>query len=511
MSASEAARCSCPHCSVHLEFSLENAGAIIDCPQCGQTLQLPEASVEIPATEGSSGEIDTVSLMEAFAGKVSRPSLSFLYRVGLLGVTLLMLILPLIYLALIGAAVLATWWWGGNFYFLVTSMTGGVRLYILKWVCFVGPLFAGAVVSFFMIKPLLARPARGAQALALNPGAEPVLFAFISKICAGVGAPMPERIDLSCHLNASAGFRRGFWSLAGNDLVLTIGLPLVAGLSIRELAGVLAHEFGHFRQGFGMRLSYVIRAINGWFARVVYERDSWDEWLEDAVAQAEDWWMILSLGFTQFAVQGSRFVLKMLMYCGHGASCFLLRQMEYDADANEINLVGSEIFESTTRRIHVLGATLQRSYKNIRVTWNLDKKLPDNLPGYLLHHESRLSAEQREKMTDTLGLKKSGVFDTHPSNGDRIRRARLANQPGVFHFEGNSRDLFSNFDVVARQVTILHYEDDLGIPMGMAKLTPLEVLVRASATDAVPTAEEPPGPSGGGFPTRLRLKTGPRS
>ena len=57
------------------------------------------------------------------------------------------------------------------------------------------------------------------------------------------------------------------------DLVLTIGLPLVAGLSIREFGGVLAHEFGHFAQGGGMRLTALVRFVNGWFARVVYERD----------------------------------------------------------------------------------------------------------------------------------------------------------------------------------------------------------------------------------------------
>jgi hypothetical protein len=63
----------------------------------------------------------------------------------------------------------------------------------------------------------------------------------------------------------------------GNDLVLTIGMPLVAGMSLRQFAGVLAHEFGHFSQGAGMRLSFIIRSINLWFMRVVYERDDWDE------------------------------------------------------------------------------------------------------------------------------------------------------------------------------------------------------------------------------------------
>ena len=107
------------------------------------------------------------------------------------------------------------------------------------------------------------------------------------------GAPMPVRIDLDCNLNASASFRKGASSLLSNDLVLTIGLPLVAGLNLRQFVGVVAHEFGHFSQGFGLRLSYLVRGINVWFARVVYERDAWDVALEEWSMEAEDWRVML--------------------------------------------------------------------------------------------------------------------------------------------------------------------------------------------------------------------------
>jgi Zn-dependent protease with chaperone function len=49
------------------------------------------------------------------------------------------------------------------------------------------------------------------------------------------------------------------------------GSPLVATVSERELAGILAHEFGQSRQR-REHLSFVVRAINGWFGRVVYQR-----------------------------------------------------------------------------------------------------------------------------------------------------------------------------------------------------------------------------------------------
>ena len=85
---------------------------------------------------------------------------------------------------------------------------------------------------------------------------------------------------MDCAVNASAGFMHGPFSVFRRDLVLTIGLPLVAGLSAREFAGVLAHEFGHFAQGGGLRLTGIVRGVNAWFGRVVYERDEWDVKLE---------------------------------------------------------------------------------------------------------------------------------------------------------------------------------------------------------------------------------------
>src|SRR6185295_4479066 len=120
-----------------------------------------------------------------------------------------------------------------------------------------------------------ARPKEPAK-YSLTVQSDPTLFAFISRICELVNAPVPSRVDVDCQINASASFRRGLLSMKGNDLVLTIGLPLAADLTMQEFAGVLAHEFGHFAQGAGMRLTYIVRQTNRWFARVVYDRDEWD-------------------------------------------------------------------------------------------------------------------------------------------------------------------------------------------------------------------------------------------
>jgi hypothetical protein len=338
----------------------------------------------------------------------------------------------------------------------------------------VTPILSGIVLLVFMLKPLFAKRMRPPQPLAMNPAVEPTLYAFIAKICDLVGAPMPKRIDLVCDLNAAAGFRRGAASFFGDDLVLTIGLPLVAGLSLREFGGVIAHEFGHFTQGFGMRLSYVIRHINAWFARLVYQRDSMDEALEAWGNQAEDLGVLILVNGVRAAVGSTRLVLKLLMFMAHGVSCFLLRQMERDADSYEIKVAGSATSESAMRRMAELGEALKLSYKDMRATWNLNRRLPDDFPAFMVLQHSRLPAPVLERMQDRLGLSKTGVFDTHPSDGDRIRQARRAEEPGVFHLDLPASVLFSRFDIVSKQITHLHYKEDLELQFDEVNLRPVE-------------------------------------
>ena len=165
----------------------------------------------------------------------------------------------------------------------------------------------------------------------------------------------------------------------GNDLVLTIGLPLVANLSAAEFGGVVAHEFGHFTQSLGMRLSYIIRSVNFWFMRVIYESDAWDEALEQWAQEIEDGRVAIIVWTAQIGVVFARLILRILMYIGLLIGGFMLRQMEYDADAWEVKLAGSETFERTQRKLATLSAAMELTYKQIHERWQRTRMLPDNL------------------------------------------------------------------------------------------------------------------------------------
>jgi Zn-dependent protease with chaperone function len=461
------AKCSCSQCGNHIQFPIDAANAVIDCPHCNQKTQL---TLDAPP---SSGKPSAAEILAAFNGSISRTRVSFLYQVGLLLVTGVMLILPVIYVALVGLTVWGVWLYAVHARSLLAYAHGSGRLFLVMIIAYVGPLFIGLVLIFFMIKPLFAGRAPNSQPLALNPGAEPTLYAFVAKICELVGAPMPQLIELDCRLNASAGFRGGFNSLFTNDLILVIGVPLVGCFNLREFAGILAHEFGHFTQSFAMRLSYVVYRINVWFARVGYERDAWDLMLENWAEGSEDGYAVLVVGLARLGIWFTRMILRLLMFFGHALSCFLSRQMEYDADSYEIKLAGSAVFEQTVRRYALIGEVLGKAYKEMRVLWNMSRKLPDNFPAYMLRQEQTIPIAIRDRLQDTLGLARTGLFDTHPSDGDRIRCARQAAEPGIFHLDLPASVLFSNFEGASKQITLLHYAEDLGIPCNAAALQPV--------------------------------------
>jgi hypothetical protein len=143
----------------------------------------------------------------------------------------------------------------------------------------------------------------------------------------------------------------------------------------------------------------------------------------------------------------------------------MLRQMEYDADACQIKVVGTETFETTHRKLATLSAALRGTYRQIHAQWKKTGRLPDNLSELLRQAHESLSPETLKKIDDELGFRRTGLFDTHPSPADRIRRGRMSNEPGIFHDDRPATSLFASFEHPARFVTFLHYTDNLGIPI----------------------------------------------
>jgi Zn-dependent protease with chaperone function len=394
----------------------------------------------------------------AVAGTLEPTRPSWLYRGGLTIIAIAMLMLPLIYLSVIVGAAAFVWWH-------VTTNTWILESVSNLWglLGYAAPAVVGVALVFFMIKPVLARPARRYDPVPVSRDDEPVLFAFIEQVCGQVRAPMPRRVQVDCQVNASAGFLPGRLGVLKRDLVLTLGLPLAAGLSIREFGGVLAHEFGHFAQGTGMRLTSLVRGINAWFARVVYERDHWDERLE-TWSRDWDWRAAVVLVIARGSIWLSRRLLFGLMMAGHAISCFMLRQMEYDADSYEIKFAGSEAFARTSARMRQLNAGARFGYNDLRHSWQ-QRALPADFPAFLVDVSNRMPHDVLAEACST-PASATRLLDTHPSDADRLRAAEAAASAGILvGGDDPATLLFRRFDALSAEATRHHYAHDLGLDL----------------------------------------------
>jgi predicted Zn finger-like uncharacterized protein len=418
-------------------------------------------------------------ILAAFGGRIEPVRPTLLYRLWILIVAAVMVMLPLVYVAIIGLVVAALVYHAVHNVTILQHVRGGSALKVAA-VIYAAPLIAGGMVVALMVKPLFARPARGPKSRALEPGAEPLLYAFVDGVCDAVGAPRPARIEVDCQVNASAHRDGGLLGVLGGKLILTIGLPFAAGVSLKQFAGVLAHEFGHFSQGAGMRLYALIMRVNLWFARVVYERDEWDQTLE--AWSSDEHGLIMILGaLTRMAVWLARRVLWVLMRIGHIVSGFLSRQMEYDADRYEARMVGAACFCETMWRFRLMSIAAQGAYADLSSSWQ-QRRLPDNFPKLVMANIPQIPEPAVSAFRQDMETASSGLFSTHPSDKDRMARARReAPGDGIFHLEGPATDVFRDFDALAKSASFDMYRASLGRDITKDQLYEVAELVETQA------------------------------
>jgi Zn-dependent protease with chaperone function len=443
-------RLTCHACQTAFEVKDAFAGKRGPCPRCRTLLEVPAlaaaaslAAAVAPAPKVGSAADSSAALMReilaAFQGEFPPARRAPGYRLGIVLVAAAMVLLPVFYVALVGAVIALVAWHATANVVIIQRIPNVWSLLFL----YVGPLIAGTILVIFLLKPLFARPGRHEKCRRLRFGDEPVLFAFVARIARAVNAPEPKRIEVSCEVNASA-------ARDGRELVLMIGLPLVAGLSVEELAGTVAHELGHFSQGAGMRLIALICRINGWFERAVNERDGWDEVLIDWCADSGRLAPIFYLA--RLGIGVTRGILWLFLLLAHALCCFLLRQMEYDADRYAARLSGSQIYENSFRRVFHLDLAAHGAH-GLVLQGLPAGDLPEDLPSLIADLTGQIRKKDRLKIEKMLWEQNTSLFSTHPAYKARLKSVRAENSAGIFHLDRPATVLFRDFPKLARSVT----------------------------------------------------------
>jgi Zn-dependent protease with chaperone function len=327
----------------------------------------------------------------------------------------------------------------------------------------------GVTLIWFMLRPLLTAKSALLPQRSIARESEPVFFQFVEQICALIKTPPPTRIVVDWQPNASASLVHGFRGLFLRELTLTIGLPLATKLTVAEFGGVLAHELGHFAQGTGMRLSYLIRKLNSWLSRVAFQPNVIEQRLSRGPRRVAIYGRITLLG-AQMAIWLTRRILHGLLLVGHAMSCYSLRQMEYGADCYETKISGVQSVGSALHWMRHLQDGFQRAM--ILLNRGLARqRCADNFIA-LIEARADMAAQNEAWNLGPTSSPRSRWFDTHPGDSVRIARATQFREPPALVDSRPARFLFADFEELSRSVTNDFY-GRIGMPM--AKLARVDL------------------------------------
>lgn len=262
-----------------------------------------------------------------------------------------------------------------------------------------------------LLRALWMRP-MAPEGIPVDAAQAPRLFELIDKLHRRTGAPRPDRVLIDGDLNAAVWQQPRLGLLGWHRNHLVVGLPLMLGLSTKQFAAVIAHEFGHLRGSHGKLGQWIYRTRRSWYLLAeARERAGLGGNLAD---------IALAFFFRHF-------------FPRFNARAFVLsRQQEFEADRAAHRIVGARAAADGLQAIEV-----QARYLNDEFwpeLWRRSAQSPspaDEQPYRALRRTMAASlrhARARDWLSEALKRLPDST-DTHPSLRDRLAFAEA--KPGL--------------------------------------------------------------------------------
>ncbi|MEU6239811.1 M48 family metallopeptidase [Streptomyces sp. NPDC047024] len=262
---------------------------------------------------------------------------------------------------------------------------------------------------------------------------EPRLWALVRELAAEAGTRAPDRILLTPDVNASVREEPRLLGLLPGPRRLTLGVPLLTGLSEAQLRAVLGHEYGHFTGG-DTRLSALVVRGRVQIGRVIerFHESAHDKVTEERARQEKAAAKRIAKGKKPHAVDtaraGATYRAMAWLYTQYGklylrASLSTARAQEYAADRTAARLAGRDVTASALRELAVLSDRFE-FYLDCYATIGLSAgSMPPR--GEFFRGFGRLLAAREEQlaaMRVELPSEEVSPYDSHPPLAERVRR-----------------------------------------------------------------------------------------
>lgn len=454
----------CQGCGTRLKARDDSLAKRAKCPKCGVRIEPAVAPAPVPDGEElpplpplpgkrtSKTKIDPNdskavmrALLTGFTGEIQRRGPALGYRFALLLTSMALCVLMLAYLACIAGAGFGVYCYATTILptgFHVPGRAGGLLLMMHGAV-----VLSGGMLVFSMIAPIFTRSEKDDFGVTVTPSEAPVLHSFVAKLAETVGSPKPVEIRLILSPNAVASYRGGLWGLLSKQLVLTMGTPLLAGMTTQQIAGVIAHELGHFSQGGGMLLNRFVMMMTRWFAQAAFSQENLSGTMADGDGDDNVITAILRFIFWIVHALGS-LVFWGFAFVGLALSMFVSRRQEYDADRYEAEMTGSDAFFGSSRRLIELAlghaTIMQRGWGAVIATLEEHDGV-ENLTSEVVV-AADIASENSAPIVEAALQAPTGWFDSHPGMRDRVKAVRQRPQPGIFAVKLPGYALYPKFN-----------------------------------------------------------------
>lgn len=409
----------------------------------------PSQPVESVNNTLSRDKIDAIFKGEITPIQASRP-----YDLGLLLTLLLILCIPTLYLMVSGLVIYNM----GISIASIITWFDFQHLYLIKGLVVFSVIFVGALVGFFLLRPLIPRNHCNNDDI-LDPAEHSDLFYLIQALSRYMSVPMPSEIRINNKVNASVSLREGIRDIKQGELVLTLGCPLVSGMNTRQLVGIIAHEFGHYSQRNEMVVYYLINTINVWLQERAYANDGLILLLKQWRAKYNEgyllWPILIVSAGTWLSQQCFRKLYHASLYC----SQYMSREMEFKADHHECKIVGSDYFFPLSMRMHQLRFAETKVYAMNKHFGN-EGVLLKNIPQAIKVATNNLNKHEQEVVRQSIDTQKDHSWGAQLADNQRIDHARTLNERGIFDVEIEASALFNNYETLCLEQTIATYQSN---------------------------------------------------
>lgn len=368
-------------------------------------------------------------------------------------------ILPFCYLVFLAAAC-----WGLVYTTDFTIKDGGMGAVPL-WMTAarVTGLTIGWLAWASMFKPILMRQPRPPASFELKQQSQPECFATLASLCTAVGGKMPSKVLVDGGVTARQSLAGLLGAWLGQQTVLTIGLPLAASCTAKDLAGEMANALGRHPKGLLGRLLLFVSGMNRRLQWVANQRDAW----RDALAAHQGREKKKKKSVLKRLLSGFLWLTQrpvaIMAWVARIVSRPALRAAVFNGDTSEASLIGTEAFvQSLQRRVHLMEAW-ERGEKKLQ-EGVLTNRLPDNFPQMVARLASGAKAPDKAVAAWNTGTAES------PGADERAARARKNPFEGRYDIKGNGSIFFADFQDIGRLLSQAHYQNDLGFDIRQFRL-----------------------------------------